>query len=286
MSYSQVFNYDNKIGFEDIITGDNSGCKSLGFARILLEAGGRIEYAVTNKEMAIVLQQGDFKASVEWKGKKYLDGVIGKRSSVYDELPTTIYLPPYSKLVIESQEGMEARVFTAICQEGNEPFLSEPKDVEEGTPGALNWKRKYRFIFGPQSRNMCHVTKYLIVGESVSLPGGWIGFPAHKHDLKDDKEYPLDEIFSIRIKGPYGKYVIQHSYGLEGDEGGAWDEFNKITDDNNAIALPFGYHTSMAVPGCTEYLLWGLAGDAKIYKLQYDDSFKWLSDIETLYTFN
>lgn len=285
MGYSKVYKFEGKNGYEKVITKENSDCKFLGFARILLGAGERLEYEVKGEEMAVVLQEGDFKASVEWKGKTYLENVCGKRSNVYDQLPTTLYLPPESKLIMESEKGMEARVFTAVCEEGNAPFISYPKDVEEGAPGALNWKRKYRFIFGPASKNMCHVTKNLIVGESISQPGGWIGFPAHKHDITTEKEYPLDEIFSIRVKGPHGKYVIQHSYGLEGEEGGAWDEFNKISDDNNAIALPFGYHTSMAVPGCTEYLLWGLAGDAKVYRIQFDERFNWLWDIETLYTF-
>lgn len=283
--YTQVFKFKNEEGYEEIITPQNSDCKFLGFDRISLKAGGKLEYEVKGKEMAIVLQEGDFKVTAEWKGKIYIDGAVGKRVSVYDELPTTIYLPPDSKLIMETVNGVECRIFTTACHNGKRPFLSEPKDVEEGTPGALNWKRKYRFIFGPRGKNKDNITNKLIVGESVSLPGGWIGFPAHKHDLDNDKEYPLDEIFSIRVRGPHGKYVIQHSYGLEGDEGGAWDEFNKILDDNNAIALPFGYHTSMAVPGCTEYLLWGLAGDDKTYKLQFDERFDWLSDVETLYTF-
>ncbi|MBF7096737.1 5-deoxy-glucuronate isomerase [Alkalibacter mobilis] len=283
--YTEVFRFKNIDGYERVITRNNSDCEFLGFDRILIKKGQTLEHEVVGEEIAIVLQEGEYTADVYWNGKKVLDGVTGKRKDVYSDLPTTLYLPPNSKLIMKSETGLEARVFTTPCSEGNPPFQSLPCDVEEGDPGHYNWRRKYRWIFGPQGKNMDHVTKKLLVGESVSIPGGWIGFPAHKHDLDNEKEFPLDEIFSIRVKGPHGKYVIQHSYGLEGDEGGAWDEFNKISDDETAIALPFGYHTSLAVPGCTEYLLWGLAGNDKVYKLLHDERFQWLSDVETLREF-
>lgn len=283
--YTEVFRFKNLDGYERVITKDNSGCKFLGLDRILIKPGETLEHEVIGEEIAIVLQDGEYTADVYWNGEKVLDGVTGKRKDIYTELPTTLYLPPNSKLVMKSETGLEARVFTTACEEGNAPFQSLPKDVEEGDPGHYTWRRKYRWIFGPYGKNMDQITKKLLVGESVSIPGGWIGFPAHKHDLDDAKEFPLDEIFSMRVKGPHGKYAIQHAYGLEGDEGGAWDEFNKISDDETAIALPFGYHTSMAVPGCTEYLLWGLAGDDKVYKLNHDERFKWLEDVDTLREF-
>lgn len=38
------------------------------------------------------------------------------------------------------------------------------------------------------------------MGETVSVPGGWIGFPAHRHDYeRPGKECVLDEIFSFQM---------------------------------------------------------------------------------------
>lgn len=285
MGYSKVHRFIGKEGYERVITPENSGCEFLGFSRILIGAGKKLEFEVKGEELGIVLQQGDFKASVYWKGKLVYDGITGKRSNVFDELPTAIYLPPNSKIVLESKTGMEARVFSIACDEGNEPFFCEPKDVEEGTPGAFNWRRKYRFIFGPPTRNNSNVTRKLIVGESVSMPGGWVGFPGHKHDFNNSEEYPLDEIFSIRVKSPRGMgtgTVIQYSFDNTNER---WDEFNVIEDDQTAISLPEGYHTSMAVPGCTEYLLWGLGGQEKIYKIKFDERYDWIFEAEALQTF-
>jgi 5-deoxy-glucuronate isomerase len=274
MKHTSLHQFSYEPGFERVITGDNSQLKHLNFSRIILQKGGALEYAVGEEEMVLVLQEGDFTADVD-SAKGKLSNLSGQRSSVYDELPAAIYLPPGSRLSLESKNGMEARIFSAPCEDGNAPCFIGPQDIKEGTPGVLNWKRKYRFICSPASQ----VTKKLIVGESVSVPGGWIGFPAHKHDVTNDTEYPLDEVFSFRIKGPHGAYVIQHSYDLE--EG--WDEYHTVKANNMAIALSKGYHTSMVVPGCTYYLLWGLAGESKNYKLTYDSRFAWLSDSEWLY---
>ena len=271
MKHNSLHRFSSEPGFERVISAENSRLRHLNFSRIILEKNGAIDYTVGNEEMVVVLQEGDFEARVDSAQGK-LDGLSGRRASVYDELPCAIYLPPGSRLSMESKDGMEARIFSAPCTDGNEPRFIAPGDINEGTPGVLNWKRKYRFICSPAS----HITKKLIVGESVSVPGGWIGFPAHKHDVTHETEYPLDEVFSFRIKGPNGAYVIQHSYDLE--EG--WDEYYTVDANNIAIALSKGYHTSMVVPGCTYYLLWGLAGDSKQYKLTYDSRFRWLSDSE------
>lgn len=273
MQRTSLHQFTKEEGYEKVITSETSALKHLGFDRLVIKPGEKIEHEVVGEEIAIVLQTGDFKATVEWNGKKFYDGISGTRKDVFDELPTSIYLPPNSKITIESTNGMEARIFTAPCEEGNEPYFCEPKDVEEGAPGSHIWKRKYRFIFGPSSKHNGHITKKLIVGESVSVPGGWIGFPGHRHDFDNENEYPLEEIFSIRVKGPNGGpgTVIQYSSDVENGE--RWNEFFVLEDDNNAIALPVGFHTSFAAPGCIEYLLWGLAGAEKIYKVQFDERY-------------
>ncbi|MTI65116.1 MAG: 5-deoxy-glucuronate isomerase [Firmicutes bacterium] len=273
MARTSLHKFDMENGYKRVITSDNSDLKHLGFSHLVLKPGQKIEYEVTGEEIAIVLQKGDFKASVEWKGERFLNDITGSREDVFEELPTSIYLPPKSKITIESESGMEARIFTAPCEEGNEPYFCAPEDVEEGNPGAYIYKRKYRFIFGPPTKHNSDVTKKLIVGESVSVPGGWIGFPGHRHDYKNSEEQPLEEIFSIRVKGPNDGpgTVIQYSSDVENGE--RWNEFFVIEEDNNAISLPVGFHTSFAAPGCTEYLLWGLAGEEKVYKVKFDERY-------------
>ncbi|MDA8442449.1 MAG: 5-deoxy-glucuronate isomerase [Peptococcaceae bacterium] len=268
MSYTSLHRFSAKQGLERVITPENSGCKHMGLNRILLTAGDKFNYHVTGEEMVLVLQGGDFTASVEASDGSGLNNVRGERKSVFDELPTAIYLPPGSKIQLETEYGMEARLFSAPCVEGNPVYFVEPKDLVEKMPGEQSWRRKYRFIFGPDST----VTKKLIVGESVSVPGGWVGFPAHKHDVESSTEYPLDEIFSFKLSGQ-GAYVIQHSFDLEEN----WNEYHTVNNDDCAVALPKGYHTSLVSPGCTYYLLWGLAGKTKTYKITFDARFDWLN---------
>lgn len=279
MSYTKVYRFQNLPGYESVISKGNSDLSFMGFARILLEAGQTLEYVVPEEEQGIVLQSGDMKVWVESDGVLMIDGAEGSRKNVYEELPTALYVPPYAKVKISSKHGMEARIFTAACKEGNAPYFCPPEAVLEQEPGEYIYKRKYRFIFGQPGKHNDHITKHLIVGETVSVPGGWIGFPAHRHDYDiPGKECILDEIFSFQMtsKGTGKGGVMQHGYDLTAENKKLWDEVNVIEDNNTAIALPTGYHTTVAFPGTEAYLLWGLAGAGKQYQVQFDERYSWL----------
>ncbi len=274
MSYTSVHNFKNLNGVERVIDQANSKIKWMGFDRILLKKGESVEYDAPGREAALVLQCGTFEAVVTYKGKEY-DKMEGTRGNTFDDMPYTIYLPPTATVKITAVEDLEFRIFTVKCEEGNEPYLSTPADVVEGEPGneAMRMKRKYRHIFGAPGNNRDDITKLLIIGESVSCMGGWVGYPAHKHDFKNHEESPLDEIFSFKLRTPEkGGYLIQHSYGLP-EDGEPWDELLVVDNDEVALGLSDGYHTSMAAPECFEYLLWGLGGEEKIYKVKFDPRF-------------
>jgi len=194
MRYTTLHRFKGKEGFERVITSENSNLKHMNFSRILLRSGQQLEYEVVREEMALVLQEGDFTGIVEYSKGKGLDEIYGDRKSVFDELPTAVYLPPGSKLKLKTENGMEARIFSTACEEGNDPCFVQPKDIREGTPGALNWRRKYRFIFNPQS----NITKKLIVGESVSVPGG--GLASQHISMKKlvKMSIPLTRFFHLR----------------------------------------------------------------------------------------
>ena len=280
MSFTKVYRFQDLNGYESVISKGNSEMKFMGFGRILLKAGQTFEYEVVGEEHAVVLRSGGFTVTVEYDDKTVIDGEKGVRGNVYDDLPTAFYAPPRARVRLYSENGMEARVFTAYCEEGNAPYFCPPENVEEGEPGEYIYKRKYRYIFGQPGKHNGDITRLLIVGESVSVPGGWIGFPAHRHDYQiEGKECVLDEIFSFRVKsgsesGQGG--LMQHGYDLTADNEKIWDEVNVIESDNTAVALPVGYHTTVALPGSTAYLLWGLAGPCKQYKVQFDERYSWL----------
>ena len=279
MSYTTVYRFQDLNGYESVISKANSDMTYEGFGRILLNPGQTLEYKVTGEEQAIVLQQGDMTCWVEYEGVTVVDGAKGQRGNVYDDLPTALYVPPKATVKLYSEKGMEARVFTAYCEEGNAPYFCPPENIEEGEPGEYIYKRKYRFIFGQPGKHNDHITKLLIVGETVSVPGGWIGFPAHRHDYeRPGKECVLDEIFSFQMtsEGTGKGGVLQHGYDLTDDNKKLWDEVNVIEENNTAVALPSGYHTTVALPGTRAYLLWGLAGDTKKYKVQFDERYSWL----------
>ena len=245
MSYTTVYRFQDLNGYESVISKANSDMTYEGFGRILLNPGQTLEYKVTGEEQAIVLQQGDMTCWVEYEGVTVVDGAKGQRGNVYDDLPTALYVPPKATVKLYSEKGMEARVFTAYCEEGNAPYFCPPENIEEGEPGEYIYKRKYRHDY--------------------ERPG---------------KECVLDEIFSFQMTstedGPGRGGVMQHGYDLTDENKKIWDEVNVIEENNTAVALPTGYHTTVALPGTRAYLLWGLAGDTKKYKVQFDERYSWL----------
>lgn len=279
MSFTTVYRFQNLKGYEQVISKGNSDMACMGFGRILLQAGETLEYTVRGEEQAVILQQGDMICHVEYGGACVIDGMTGRRGSVYDDLPTALYVPPEAKVRLHSKTGMEARVFTAYCEEGSAPYFCPPENVAEGEPGEYIYKRRYRHIFGQPGKHNDHITKLLIVGETVSVPGGWIGFPAHRHDYETEKECVLEEIFSLQMtsEGTGRGGVLQHNYDLSTDlQKKLWDEVHVMEDNNAAIALPRGFHTTVALPGTQAYLLWGLAGESKRYQVQFDERYSWL----------
>ena len=278
MSYTTVYRFQDLNGYEKVISRANSDMTFMGFSRLLLRPGQELTYTAVHEEQAVVLQQGDMRCTVEYRGAVAVDGAEGSRNNVYDDLPTALYLPPRSTVTIRSEKGMEARVFTAWCEEGNEPYFCPPDGIAEGEPGEYIYKRKYRHIFGQPGKHNDDITRYLIVGETVSVPGGWIGFPAHRHDYETEKECVLDEIFSFQMtsEGTGEGGVMQHGYDLSPEGRKLWDEVNVIEKNNTAIALPVGFHTTVALPGTKAYLLWGLAGEEKRYRVRFDERYSWL----------
>ena len=130
MSYTTVYRFQDLNGYESVISKANSDMTYEGFGRILLSPGQTLEYKVTGEEQAIVLQQGDMTCWVEYEGVTVVDGAKGQRGNVYDDLPTALYVPPKATVKLYSEKGMEARVFTAYCEEGNAPYFCPPENIE------------------------------------------------------------------------------------------------------------------------------------------------------------
>ena len=139
MSFTSVYHFQNLNGCESVISKDNSKMNFMGFRRILLEAGQTLEYTVEGEEQGLVLQNGDFTATVCYKGKVALDQVSGTRHSVYEELPTALYLPPKAEVKMCSKEGCEIRIFTAWMEEGEEGNGVDKKDfISRLNPDSLS----------------------------------------------------------------------------------------------------------------------------------------------------
>lgn len=126
MSFTKVYKFQNLKGYESVISKGNSEMTHMGFARILLDAGESLEYDVVGQEQAIVLQSGDFTAWVEYQGKTVLGGVSGTRGSVYDDLPTALYVPPQGQGEDHQQERHGGPGVHRLLRGGQRPLLLPP----------------------------------------------------------------------------------------------------------------------------------------------------------------
>ncbi len=280
MSFTQVYKFQDLNGYESVISEKNSDMVYMGFGRILLNPGQKISYTLTGEEHVVVLQHGDFNVTVEYKGETAFADKKGTRTNPFDELPTACYVPPQATITVSSEKGCECRVFTAWLEEGNDPHFLTPDMVVEGNPGEYIYKRKYRYLYGQAGNPNDKITKRLMVGESVGVPGGWIGFPAHRHDYdRPGKEVILDEIFSYQVRSAapdaFGG-VFCYAYDLDDNGKKIWDEVSVIEDNVSAVALPSGYHSTVSMAGSEVYLLWGLAGPGKINQVNFDGRYSWL----------
>ncbi len=284
--YTKLHKWSGKEGYERVISPENSVNQYMGLDYIKLAPGGSLSFESGGREMAMVLIEGDFSVDVDWKGGTPIRDATGSRRNPFDDMPYAVYIPPRSVVRLRSKNGMEARAYHIDEEEGNPPFFLEPALVEVGRPGVLGWQRTYRFLFGPRGAANDSVTKKLIVGESVSARGGWVGFPAHRHDISAPDEFPLDELFSFRVRSdrPGNGTIICYVFGRDAGQGSGpgydarerWDDFYAIEDDRSAVSINEGYHTSLAVPGSQEYLFWGLGGKDKVYKLRFDPRHTWV----------
>ena len=102
-------------------------------------------------------------------------GARWPRSSVFDGMPWTLYLPRDTAYRVEGEA--ELAICGARCEARREPVLQRPDDVEIEVRGAGNATRQ---INNMSSR--IFPAERLLVVEVFTPAGNWSSYPPHKHD--------------------------------------------------------------------------------------------------------
>lgn len=201
-----------------------------------------------DEEAGVVILDGMCDIVLEGKEHKNL----GTRKSVFEGIPTAVYIPVGTNLKVTGTEVTFA-LCVGKCSQKTHSAIIRPEDIKVMQAGKDNWHREVRMIIGPDSP-----AQNLLIGETLNPPGNWSGTPPHKHEHNNLPGESLhEELYYFKTDKPQG-YGIEKFYSPEHNI----DMLIPIKD-GTVTYMPYGYHQIVAAPGYTLYYLFFLSGEGK-----------------------
>jgi 5-deoxy-glucuronate isomerase len=208
--------------------GDETGI-SMGVLRL---AAGEVHSAAPSQETAFLLMEGKISGTA---------GGIGfdlERHSLFDESPSCLHGPAGSRVEIRAATDTELTVYACDNPATFKPRVFGPGDVpdERRGDGQVGGRclRLVRTIF--DARNSPPEAR-LVLGEVVTLPGGWSSYPPHHH--------PQPEIYHYRFTHPQGFGHAEHG-----------DDVFKVHAYDTIRIQAGNDHAQVAAPGYGMYYAW------------------------------
>lgn len=235
--------------------------RDIQFKHILLNQD--IEICSYAYETAIVILSGECSVIVQ-KTEYNL-----KRTNVFEEEPSAVYVPIQDKVIIKKISDF---CEIAICQTSSTEkkkcsFISK-KEVKKQERGKEGYKR-YVFDIIDEKFDACS----MILGETINFPGNWSSYPPHKHDEHNPpNEAKMEELYFFKIS-PENGFGFQRIYTNDGK----LDE-TMLIRNNDIVLIPKGYHPVCIMPGYQIFYLWVLAGKNRTLMPITDPDYSWIED--------
>ena len=216
--------------------------------------------------------KGQEAALVLLQGAVTFDGQPAKRTSVFDQRASAVYLPPDSSTAVAASSETELALVATLGYDlpargdraiANTPTVVHPDDVVVESRGKPGWQRAVHDVITAEIP-----ARHLLVGETFNEPGQWSSFPPHKHDGTDG-EPVLEEVYYYRFDRPDG-FGFQGLYETDGDARAVFLRHGSI------VGIPRGYHPVCAAPGYRLYYLWALVGEHRRLAMHEDPAHRWL----------
>jgi 5-deoxy-glucuronate isomerase len=234
----------------------------LSFAVRQLKQGDAYEAEIKGAELAIVVLGGIL--SVKSTAGEWLR--FGGRTSVFDGLPYTLYLPPGTSFSVFADTDCDLAFCYCRAGEVHPARLITPDQVGIEIRGGGNATRQINSMLPPE-----FPAHRLLVVEVFTPSGSWSSFPPHKHDVHNPPtEVDLDEIYYYRIDRPEG-FAIQKVY----TDDRRIDETITVRS-GELVMVPEGYHPVVAAHGYNVYYLNALAGSARSLAASDDPDYAWV----------
>ncbi len=241
---------------------ENFGFEFLSFESRRLEQSKAFSAETAGTEVAIVVLGGicSVKSSRgEWQH-------FGKRATVFDGLPFTLYLPINTRFTVTADSDCDLAFCYSKAEVEYPPVLVTPDEVGIEIRGGANATRQINSMLPPN-----FPAHRLIIVEVFTPAGNWSSFPPHKHDVHNPPgEVDLEEIYYYRIDKPEG-FAVQKVYTADG----RIDETLTVRD-GELVLIPEGYHPVVAAHGYNVYYLNALAGSARSLAASDDPNYAWV----------
>jgi 5-deoxy-glucuronate isomerase len=252
-----LFKAEEKLGYQNIVSKKDFPLRFL--AMDLLKLDRTIpEYTGYTGDEEFLFDVFGGKCSILAKGKEAeRHARVGNRRDVFAGSPEALLLPRRTRFTITTSDGVEMGIVRAPSDKDGATDLISSDRIVTKTAGKGNYSREVRSVLPPESSS-----SRLIVGEIVSQPGYWSGFPAHKHDTISEHENFLEEIYFYRMEPRLG-YGIMRVYDKS---------LNRLyyLENNTGVIITRGYHSAVAAPHTKLFALWTLAGEVKRYNTSID----------------
>jgi 5-deoxy-glucuronate isomerase len=199
---------------------------------------------------------------------------IGRRPSVFEGMPYTLYLPRNTHFAVHScSDELDIAYGWCVARSDHPACLVRPEDVEIEIRGGGNATRQINKMIPPGFD-----CSRLVVVEVYTPSGNWSSYPPHKHDqhrVAEDGhilEADLEEVYFYKLSRPEG-FAYQRIYTSDH----RLDEL-LLVRDSHLVLSPEGYHPVVTAPGYDCYYLNMLAGSAQSLAATDDPDYTWVKD--------
>jgi len=250
---------------------ERAGWRYLSFRTFALGEGEEMPLDHAEQESAIVTISGGG-VDVVPDGSARL-GLKG-RSSVFDGMPWSAYVPAGTESRLIGRPGPGRRAVVAVAQApstgragvATKPILVGPDEVEIEIRGAGNATRQVNNIMMPD-----FPADRLLICEVFTPAGNWSGWPPHRHDFDDPpREAVLEETYYYQLSRPEG-WAFMRVYHRDGSR----DRLMAVRH-GDLVIVDQGYHPFAATQGYDAYYLNALAGDRRTMANTDDPDLAWV----------
>lgn len=263
---THVRHYVPAPGYTAILTPGDGQLKHITLGVLRLNANETITFRPeTDHEAALTIATGVVDVAAR-DGQRW--EALGGRASVFEGPTDTVFAPAGHNVDLHAVSNSEIIIAQARSDFKGPVALFSAADAMVEHRGKPGWQRDVMtYIKSTSNANR------LILGEVTSGISQWSSFPPHKHDVdKLPEEANLEEIYLFRIEPETG-FAFQGLYSLDNP-----DTRNQayVIRNNDAVAIPGGYHPVAVAPGHRIYYYWVVAGIGHTLKVHVEDNQRWL----------